>query len=543
MQRVIPYLLSNCTSDQLNQIHGFLVTSSLAQNPNLSSLLLRRITELRPMAQAELIFSSADPPHVLHWNAMIRGYSHTGPFENALKLFEEMPLRNLEPNSFTYPYLFHACSRLGDSRTGKKAHCHVIKVGFDLVPSVGLALFNFYIKLESSNLFNARIIFDGLATKSIGLWNRMLSEYVRAGDVGSARRVFDDMPERDVVSWNSMLSGYARGTDVESAKDVFRRMPEKNVVSWTTMVGALAGIGDLRAAKRLFDEMPERNVVSWNCMLSGYTQNGRFQQALHLFFRMQAEGVVPDGFTLVPALSACAHTGALGTGKWIHHHLIGVGLQSTAKVGTALVEMYAKCGDMHRALNIFVKMIEKDVFSWNVMIKALAVHGRSEDAVRLFEAMKWKGIQLNDFTFMGVLFACSHGGLVEEGRRIFSSMESDFKVKPKMEHYGCLIDLLCRNGRLEDANRVMMEMPYEPDIVAWGALLGGCKVTNDLELAERVMERVAESNSDESGVYVLASNMYAASDRWNDAAKAREKMEQNSAWKTKGCSSVLEAAE
>ncbi|KAG1361290.1 pentatricopeptide repeat-containing protein [Cocos nucifera] len=549
IERSLPDILKHCNFQQLKQIHGLLVTSSLSQRPTLSSLFLRRATELGRIAYAELVFYSAGVlPHVLIWNAMIRGYAYNGPHENCLHLLEEMPQRGLKPNEFTYPYVLDACTRLGDCEFGKKVHCRVIKAGVDFVPSIGGSLLNFYIEMERSRLLvgsltDGRKVFDGLADKKIGLWNRMMSEYVDFGDVESARRLFDEMPERDVVSWNAMLSGYVRAMDVESAKDLFQRMPVKDVVSWTSMIRALADSGDFRAARRLFDDMPVRNVVSWNCMLSSYTHQGRFQQALDLFRQMHAGGIVPDGFTLVSALSACAHLGALEIGKWMHFNLIKDGLQSGAIVGTALVEMYAKCGDIDRAFKIFIKMVKKDVFCWNVMIKALAIHGRVEDAMKLFALMKREGLLLNGFTFMSVLFACSHGGLVEEGRQIFDSMERDFKIQPKIEHYGCLVDLLCRNARLEEAQRVIKEMPYEPDVAVWGALLGGCRTRNDLRLAEKAMERIAEFETNEGGVYALVSNMYAASSEWNEALKARQKMEQRGIWKSKGYSSILEAAD
>nr|CAD1821032.1 unnamed protein product [Ananas comosus var. bracteatus] len=537
--QLIPHLLRSCVFfHQLKQIHGLLLTSSLSLSPTLSSLLLRRATELGSMPYAERLFSSPlHPPHVLLHNAMIRGYAHHGPYENALHLFDEMPLRGLAPNSFTYPYLISACARLGSSGFGKKLHCRVIKDGFDGVPVIGSSLLNFYLELDMSD---ARRVFDGLALKSVGLWNKMIAEYVNFGDIDSAREVFDGMPERDVVSWNAMLSGYVKSKYVEEAKELFQRMPKKDIVSWTAMVRALADSGDLRGARKLFDEMPERNVVSWNCMLASYTQNGKFRQALDLFLRMRLEKVAPDGYTAVSALSACAHLGDLKIGKWIHFNLINSGLRLEAIIGTSLVEMYSKCGDIDRALLTFLKMITKDVFCWNVMIKALATHGKCEDAMKLFALLKREGLVLNDYTFMGILFACSHGGLVEEGKKIFDSMEREFRVRPKIEHFGCLIDMLCRDGRVEEAKRVIKEMPYKPDIAIWGALLGGCRVSNDVESINKVIEGITQLETEEGGVYALVSNIYAGSSQWNEAESAREKMEDGKVWKSTGCSVVLE---
>lgn len=307
------------------------------------------------------------------------------------------------------------------------------------------------------------------------------------------------------------------------------------------MVRGLADAGDLRMARQLFDEMPERNLVSWNCMLSSYTKTGRFKQAMDLFLQMQSHRISPDGFTLVAALSACAHLGALETGKQIHFHLIaGNFLQYGAIVGTALIEMYAKCGDIESAFTIFIKTANKDAFCWNVMIKALAAHGRASDALRLFASMMKQKLQVNDFTFMSVLFACSHGGMVKEGRQIFESMERDFNIKPRIEHYGCLIDLLGRAGRVEEAYQIAKEMPFKPDILVWGALLGGCRNGNETALVGRVMESIQEVNDNGSGVCAIISNMYAASSRWSDAQRTREKLRDRRIWKIAGLSSVVD---
>lgn len=484
---------------------------------------------------------------------MLRGYSHSGPSEKCIHLFDEMPQRGLEPNRYTYPFVLKACSDLGNERDGKKVHCRILKTGFGSVFSVSCSVFDFYMKIGSCSKFgqlghsrirqlgDAMRVFDEMKVKPVGLWNRMVSGYVDIGEVGYARLVFDEMPERDTVSWNSLISGYAKGGDVKNAEDLFKRMPEKNVVSWTTMIGVFANSGDFKAARRVFDEMPERNAVSWNCMISQYTQREKFREALDLFVQMQLEGVVSDGFTLVSALSACAHLGALEFGKWIHFHLIKDELHLGAKVGTALIEMYAKCGEVDKAFVIFIKMDKKDAFCWNVMIKSFAINGRFKDAIDIFSMMLKKGFKPNDFTFTSALFACNHGGLVDEGDKIFNSMKRDFGIDPKIEHYGCLIDLLGRNGQLEVALLLAREMPFEPDIAVWGALLGGCRVKRDTELAQKVMEKIVELRSNESGVYVLLSNIYALAGQWPEAQRARKKMEDERIWKKAGWSSVLEA--
>ncbi|KAH7557615.1 hypothetical protein JRO89_XS11G0191300 [Xanthoceras sorbifolium] len=341
----------------------------------------------------------------------------------------------------------------------------------------------------NGKLSDARRVFDDMCVKPVELWNKMIFEYVKRDDIILARQLFDEMPERDVVSWNSMISGFAKLREIANARDFFERMPEKNVVSWTLMIGAYSDVGDLETARKFFNQMPRRNVVTWNSMISSYTQRGKFEQALDLFVQMQLEGVVSDGYTFVSVLSACSHLGDLEFGKWIHY-LIGDWYQLGVILGTALVDMYAKCGDINRAFSLFIKIGKKDVFSWNVMIKSLAIHGRTEDAIKCS-------------------FCCKKPG---------------------------------RNDQVERAELLIKDMPFEPDIAVWGALLGGCRVRNDLKLAEKVIEKATELEANEPGVYALLSNIHASVGQWQEALSAREKMEERNLYKKAGCSSVVYSA-
>ncbi|CAL5029199.1 unnamed protein product [Urochloa decumbens] len=503
----LPVLLKDCaTKRQLDQIHGLLLTSSsLHRLPGLRALLVRRATELADMAHADLLFSSfrgTDPPDaaVALYNAMIRGYAYHGPHHRALDLFAEMPRRGegLAPDSFTYPYVVDACARLKMWRSADAVHCRVLKEGLDAVPAVGSSLLASYVARGS--LRDARRVFDGFRVKSVGLSNRMVSEYAKARDVKSARELFDAMAERDAVSWNAMLTAYVKAADVVAAKELFARMPVKNIISWTTMLRALSDAGDFVGMRSLFNRMPERNLVSWNCILSSYTRHGRFRQALQLFPRMLLEGLTPDSFTVVSVLSACENLRKLRMGRWVHANLVTPALQVHAEVGTALIEMYAMCGDIARALVVFFKMDTKDVFSWNVMIRALAVHRQADDALRLFDIMGKQGFRPNHFTFMGVLLACRYGSLVDKGRRMFDMMQKDYGIPPSLQHYGCLIDLLSCNGHVDEAVAVLQGMPCRPDSEIWRALLGGCRIEAGLGSAEEAIVGVVPSSGDEMRV-------------------------------------------
>ncbi|KAI3458164.1 hypothetical protein Pfo_014827 [Paulownia fortunei] len=542
--------LQQCTYKQLKQIHAFIITTSLDQIPEIRLKFLRRSTEYGEMEYPNLIFAQMGGllnTDITLWNAMIRGYAYNGPFENCSKLFDEMTLRGIKPNNFTYPYVLNSCSQMGLFPVDRKVHGQIVKSGFECAFSVANALFDFYGKkveslemalVKNENLNDARRIFDGMCEKTVELWNKMIGKYASIGDVKNGRELFDEMPKRDVVSWNTMISVYAKAGDVANASDLFERMPERNVVTWTTMLGAYAGVGDVKTARNFFEKMPNKNVVSWNCMMSSYNQIGEFQQALDLFVQMQLEDVQPDSFTFVAALSACSNLSNLESGKWVHY-LIRDWPKMGVIVGTVLVEMYANCGDIDKGFTTFIKIGHKDVFCYNVMIKSLAIHGRAEDAIKIFHLMQRRGLKPNDHTYSSAIFACSHGGLVEEGRQIFKAMERNLSIRPKLEHYCSMIDLLCRNDQLEEAESLIKDMQVQPDIAIWGALLGGCRERGNLKLAESIICKAVKLKSQESGVHVLLSNIHASMGQWSDALRARKLMEENGIWKKTGSSSII----
>ncbi|KAM7266451.1 hypothetical protein ACFE04_004348 [Oxalis oulophora] len=484
------------------------------------------------------IFTHHNHYHVLIWNAMIRGYAFNGPFDNTLQMFDEMPHRGLKPNNYTYPSVLNACIEMGVYDKGKSVHCMIVKSGFDSNLFVASSLFNLYVKMVETcgggRISDARKVFDGMVIKPVEMWNRMIGQYVNVNDLKRARELFDKVPEKDVVSWNSIIAGYAKVGDVESARDLFVSMPEKNVVSWTSMVKAYSYAGKFDAARKFFSQMPCKNEVSWSCMISSCTQHGKYEEALKLFVQMQSEKVTADGFTFVSCLTACSNLGALEFGKWIHYLVKDGWSQQGVMVGTALVQMYARCGDIDRAFTVFVKIGKKDVFCWNVMIKSLAIHGRTEEAIKMFYLMQKMGLKPNEHTLSSALFACSHGGLVDEGNKIFLNMEKNYEISPKHEHFCCVIDLLSRNGRIEEALQLLEKMPYEADTAIWGALLGGCRVTSDVNSAEKVMESARKMGVNEPGVFALLSNIHALAGQWMEAQNARDNLEDNKIWKTAG---------
>lgn len=273
-------------------------------------------------------------------------------------------------------------------------------------------------------------------------------------------------------------------------------------------------------------------------MVSGCVGCGKSKEALEAFARMQGEGFEPEDRTLVSVLAACAHLGALEQGKWVHGYLRGKGRRVTVFLGTALVDMYAKCGEVELGLRVFREMPERNLLVWTTAIKGLAMHGRGAEALRMFGEMERCGFVPDDIAFIGALCACTHAGLVDQGRQLFDSMSRGYGIEPKVEHYGCMVDLLARNGLLDEARDLIDSMPMEADALIWGALMAGCRFHKNVELAEHVVKHLIRLEPDCSGVYVLLANIYAVTGRHDDARSVRALMKQKGVEKTPGCSLI-----
>lgn len=304
------------------------------------------------------------------------------------------------------------------------------------------------------------------------------------------------------------------------------------------MLTGYAKQGKLADARELFDRMPERNVVSWSTLISMYAQFGRFKEALDAFNEMQVYGIQPNQAAVVGALSACGSLGALDQGMWIHAFARRNTMELNRILGTALIDMYAKCGRIESAMEVFELMPERDVFAFTAMISGLSNNGCIEEALGLFSRMEEERMRPNEVTFICTLSACARIGFVDRGRTIFESMDGVYDIKPGVEHYGCLVDLLGRAGLVEEAKKVVREMPMEPDSYVLGALLNACGMHGVTEVGRETIEGLKKLSLDHGGVHVLMSNMYASVDQWEDVAKVRRAMEARQVMKVPGCSMV-----
>lgn len=291
-------------------------------------------------------------------------------------------------------------------------------------------------------------------------------------------------------------------------------------------------------ARNLFDEMRCRDSASWSIIISGYAQNGMESEALALFREMQSEIVNMDVFTLASVVGICGRLGDLDLGKWVHSNIDQENMKVDVVLGTALVDMYSKCGSLDDALEVFHGMLERDVMAWSAMIGGYAINGYGQKALELFDSMKRVHVRPNSVTFTSVLFACSHSGLVDEGCRYFDSMQLEYGIIPQFEHYGCMVDLFCRAGLVTRAHDFIRKMPVKANAVLWRTLLTACKAHGYKELGEDIIREILELEPHGGNNYVLASNMYASLGRWSSVSDLRSQMKDKKVKKEHGWSSI-----
>ncbi|KAL3620682.1 hypothetical protein CASFOL_035594 [Castilleja foliolosa] len=452
----------------------YLYTRMPKRNVIASNSMIVLLGKSGKVSEACRLFNEMSDKDLVSWTALISCYEQNLMYEEALDLFFTMSKNGIRLDEVTIVAVLSACSHISSLRIGELVHGLVLKIGLET-----------YVNLQ----------------------NALIHVYSTCGDVSSAQRLFDTGCFLDLISWNSMISGYVKCGLVEKAGE-------------------------------LFDCMPEKDVVSWSSMISGYAQFDKLSEALELFHCMLREGVKPDETTLVSVLSACTHLAALDQGKWLDAYIRKNGMKVNIILGTTLINMYMKCGSVENAMDIFEGMEERGVSSYNALILGLAMNGHIEKSLSVFEEMKKYKVEPNEITFVSVLGACRHMGLVEEGRRCFDSMVNEYKIKPNIKHYGCLVDLLGRAGLLREAKELIDTMPMEPDVATWGALLGACKKHGDKEMGEKIGRELIELQPEHDGFHVLLSNIYASKGNWANVQEIRGIMSQQGVVKTPGCSVI-----
>uniref|UniRef100_A0A3Q7EQ75 DYW domain-containing protein n=2 Tax=Solanum lycopersicum TaxID=4081 RepID=A0A3Q7EQ75_SOLLC len=458
------------------QVHAHMAVRGVSPNGLVAAKMVAMYASSGEIDSASYIFDSATEPSSLLYNAMIRALTLYGITKRTIEIFFQMHSLGFRGDNFTFPFVFKSCADLSDVWCGKCVHSLILRSGFVFDMYVGTSLVDMYVK---------------------------------CGDLIDARKLFDEMPVRDVSAWNVLIAGYMKD-------------------------------GLFKDAEELFEEMPIRNIVSWTAMISGYAQNGLADESLQLFDKMldPDSEVRPNWVTVMSVLPACAHSAALDRGKKIHSFAREAGLEKNPSVQTALIAMYAKCGSLVDARLCFdqINPREKKLVAWNTMITAYASHGFGREAVSTFEDMLRAGIQPDKITFTGLLSGCSHSGLVDVGLRYFDCMSLVYFVEKGHDHYACVVDLLGRAGRLVEAYNLISQMPMAAGPSIWGSLLAAGRSHRNLEIAELAAKKLFILEPDNSGNYIVLSNMYAEAGMWEEVTHLRIQQKSRRIMKSPGCS-------
>ncbi|OVA11449.1 Pentatricopeptide repeat [Macleaya cordata] len=506
------------------------------RNGLLWNLMLVGFVHCNLMKDAMELFAKMPVRDVVSWTALISGYSRSeDECEEAFKLFKLMRVSGeAKPNEFTLDSVLRACCRLGVLNEGKMVHGLLINYGFEIDHSVGGALIEFYCNCDA--IEDAKRVYERLANPCLNSSNSLIGGLVAMGRIDDAEMIFSRM-ESNPVAYNLMIKGYAMSGRIDDSKRLFGELPHKTIVTLNTMISVYSRNGELGKAFELFEQTKEwRNPVTWNSMISALIQNNRPEEALKLYVTMHRLPVERNRSTFSTLFHACSSMGSLQQGKLLHGHLIKTPFESNVYVGTSLVDMYAKCGNITDARRSFTDISSPNVAAWTSLINGYGYHGLGTEAILLFDQMLDRGVYPNAVTFVGLLLACGHSGLVDEGMKFFHSMKKEYGVEPTIEHYACVVDLLGRSGYLKEAEDFINRMPLKPDWIIWGSLLSSCWSWMDMEVGKRVAERMFNLNPKQISAYVIMSNIYAAVGKWGEVVKVRKKLRGMKVKKDPGCS-------
>ncbi|KAK2640210.1 hypothetical protein Ddye_028005 [Dipteronia dyeriana] len=517
-------------------VHGHVFKVGFDFDVYVNNTLINMYAVCGTLSDARKLFDESPSLDSVSWNSILAGYVNAGNVEEARYIFDTMPERNvIASNSMIV--LFGRTGNVNDA-------CRL----FREMPKKDLVSWSALISCyEQHEMYE-----EALATfKRMNDHGVMVDEVVVVSVLTACARLTDVVIGKLIHSLvvkigveyyvnlqNALIHMYSSCEEIVSAEKLFRASYNLDLVSWNSMITAYLKCGSIEKAKALFDNMTEKDVVSWGAMISGYAQHDQFSETLELFQEMQLEDIMPDQTILVSIISACTRLAALDQGKWIHTYIRKNDLKINAILGTTLIDMYMKLGCVENALNVFHGMEEIGVSTWNALILGYAMNGLVDKSLDMFIEMKKRGVVPNEITFIGVLGACRHMGLVDEGYRYFNSMIQEYRIEPNIKHYGCMVDLLGRAGMLKEAEKLIETMPISPDVSTWGALLGACKKHGDNEMGERIGRKLVELQPEHDGFHVILSNIHASKGNWGDVHEIRGTMQQRGVVKIPGCSMI-----
>ncbi|XP_052180844.1 pentatricopeptide repeat-containing protein At2g17210 [Diospyros lotus] len=511
------------------KLHAYLVVSGFWAIASVQNSLLSMYADIE-MESAGKLFDEMSYRDLISWSVMIGGYLQSEEAEVAFGLFREIVTRNeFEVDEQLMVNVIKACVHLGELSIGRLVHGFVILRAFNYDPFVGNSLIDMYSKCHDTE--SALKAFMETPSWNIVSWNSLLSGFVSDGKYSEAQMVFDSMQkagaEADEVTLVNLLQAWKHFLDPVHCKSIHsvivRRGYENNYIVINSLIDAYSKCNLIRPAWNLFNLIKRRDTVTWSTMIAGFTRCGMPDEALYLFQEMSQVENKPNAITLLNLLEACSVSAELKRSKSAHGIAVRRGLAGEVAVGTAIVDMYSKCGAIKASEKVFDQIPQKNIVSWSAMVAAYGMNGLPRGALALIGKMKAHGLKPNPVTTLSVLSACSHGGLIEEGLSFFKELVQDQNIELKLEHYSCVVDLLGRAGKLDCAMELIKSMPngFKAGASAWGALLSACRSQGNNQLGADALSHILELEPSNSAGYLLASSMYAANGSWVDAARMR----------------------
>uniref|UniRef100_A0ACD5VHR4 Uncharacterized protein n=1 Tax=Avena sativa TaxID=4498 RepID=A0ACD5VHR4_AVESA len=527
-----------------DSVHALVRKSGFVSDVFVLSGLVNLYGSFRSVDNAREVFEEIRDRDVVSWTLMISAFAHCGQWDDVSRLLAEMQSEGTKPNKVTVISLLSACGQVQDVDRGRWVYARIGEYGIEADLDVWNALISMYVKCGCMS--DALKAFEGMPVRNAKSWNTLIDGFVQTGKHKEALRMFEDMSSDgvipDVITLVSVLSSCAQLGDLQKGRYFHNYIKDRgircDVILQNSLINMYAKCGHMAAAEMVFERMAQTDTVSWTAMVCGYVKGLQFTTAFNLFEVMKVKDVVASEMALVSLLSACSQLGVLDKGEEIHSYIEEKSVKKDVWLESALVDMYAKCGCIDTAAEIFSKMQHKQTFTWNAMIGGLASNGQGKEAVGHFEQM----LMLRDpkpdaITLKVVLGACAHVGMVDEGLRYFYSMLS-LGIVPDIEHYGCVVDLLSRSGLLDEAYNFVEKMPIQPNPVIWGSLLAACRVHHRMELAKKIGQHIMNLAPNDVGAHVLISNLHAEEGQWEDVEQVRGLMGSRGVEKSPGHSSI-----
>ncbi|XP_030523533.1 putative pentatricopeptide repeat-containing protein At5g52630 [Rhodamnia argentea] len=530
------------------QIHGYAMKTNFGLNDFVVTGLVDMYAKCRSISEAEYLFATVSERsnHAL-WSAMITAYSQNGDAYRAMMCVKEMRKQGIEFDEYSLPSILATCAAVSADAFGAQVHCCIIRSGYGLSAFVQSALVDMYAKC--GDLSSAKLVIEATEIDSVVSWNSMIMGCMRQECEEEALYLFKKMHGRDMkiddFTYTSVLKSLASMMDLKLATSVHCLILKTRFEAYRLVSNALIDMyakqREITCACEVFKCLLDKDVISWTSLVTGYAHNGFFEEALRLFCDMTVEGIYPDEMVVASILSASAELTALEFGQQVHGIVVQSGFldsQSSTSVGNSLISMYARCGCIEDADRVFNSMQVHGLITWTALIMGYARNGKAKESLQSYNRMIAGGVKPDYISFIGLLFACSHACLVQEGRMYFESMTKTYGIKPGPEHYASMIDLLGRSGKLAEAEELLNQMSVEPDPTIWKALLAACRVHKNLELGERAARNLFKLEPMNSVPYVLLANIYFASGKLEEAAKIWGLMKSRGINKEPGCSWV-----